>query len=648
MSVNIVQPDGSLEKIAGMGFKGGGDMLSSVYDPDGTVAEAGGIVEYLNGDFTKLNLIHDISEYESEGVVNVKDYGAVGDGVTDDSGAFISALSEGNIIWIPRGTYNLNHVSIDLTSLKAFVGESKSFVTLLDSNITAPYGIVCKGITFDGGTTGIIRQLDNVDGHPYSGLHTNIYENTIAINVTPYIDLDSQTTVTSNVYYEDCKFTNVGTASLAYQNSHSGYVHIVNDVVKNCIFTDLVCAGIYHMSSIDSGVYIGNVFENIGRNTNVADNIVALKSGDTSNQTEREVTRCIIRDNTFKNIISYNDTVGDAHAGEVNVLTVQAEFVIVENNEILDLLGCGHDREGIYLKAHFAEIAYNYLENAGLGEGYICCKRREKIQGRTAFYTDANVDIHDNTIVGDYGCAIKVYYGADIHDNNIRIGTAKNLIHAGASQDYDINIYNNNMYCGMSYPVTIDGVAVDNYYDNLDGNDKIVVSPLRLYDFRGVYISKNNIVLKNEIASEMTSQTSKPRLIGVQRFVDNISVVENELHSTTSVIGVLLNTNNTYTNDIFVDIEKNVNDTDNSLLRIDMDASTSGYQNIAKQFVIKNNDVKHTSDLYDVRINVGANNLDVLTFDTQDRITISNTNNYILADVAYIDVPNETWVKQYA
>ena len=36
---------------------------------------------------------------------NVKDFGAVGDGVTDDTTAFMSAIMNGGVIYIPPGTY---------------------------------------------------------------------------------------------------------------------------------------------------------------------------------------------------------------------------------------------------------------------------------------------------------------------------------------------------------------------------------------------------------------------------------------------------------------------------------------------------------------------------------------------------------------
>jgi hypothetical protein len=44
--------------------------------------------------------------------VSVKDFGATGDGVTDDSASFTLAFSVGKLVFVPSGTYLLNYVSI--------------------------------------------------------------------------------------------------------------------------------------------------------------------------------------------------------------------------------------------------------------------------------------------------------------------------------------------------------------------------------------------------------------------------------------------------------------------------------------------------------------------------------------------------------
>lgn len=54
--------------------------------------------------------------------VSVKDFGAVGDGVTNDTAAFQAAATAGGEIFVPDGTYEITHV--DVPSNTSFIGES--------------------------------------------------------------------------------------------------------------------------------------------------------------------------------------------------------------------------------------------------------------------------------------------------------------------------------------------------------------------------------------------------------------------------------------------------------------------------------------------------------------------------------------------
>ena len=81
--------------------------------------------------------------------VSVKDFGAVGDGVADDTTAFASALATGKSVFIPDGTYLITSSLTVSTGGQAIFGEGwqKSKVrrgndsTFIIFNVTAPWGV---------------------------------------------------------------------------------------------------------------------------------------------------------------------------------------------------------------------------------------------------------------------------------------------------------------------------------------------------------------------------------------------------------------------------------------------------------------------------------------------------------------------------
>lgn len=80
--------------------------------------------------------------------VNIKDFGAVGDGVTDDSGAFINVLKsqptlDGFDVYIPAGTYKISSAALYFTRRIRFFGNSRA-TTILDFSasttvVNSPY-----------------------------------------------------------------------------------------------------------------------------------------------------------------------------------------------------------------------------------------------------------------------------------------------------------------------------------------------------------------------------------------------------------------------------------------------------------------------------------------------------------------------------
>jgi|APSaa5957512535_1039671.scaffolds.fasta_scaffold09697_4 hypothetical protein len=97
--------------------------------------------------------------------VNIKDFGAVGDGTTDDTAAIQSAidsLTTGSSLYIPQGEYKLtNHISIE--NLTNVVIDGEGVLLTEDIPIVSPKknkitvsgctGVVVRGITIEGNIT---------------------------------------------------------------------------------------------------------------------------------------------------------------------------------------------------------------------------------------------------------------------------------------------------------------------------------------------------------------------------------------------------------------------------------------------------------------------------------------------------------------
>ena len=448
----------------------------------------------LQEDYIHLDIVNDLGEYDSLNSANVKDFGAVGDGVADDSQAFIDAIATGKTnILIPRGSYDLNHVAINLTRDVHFIGECDSFVEILNPNISAPYGISCKGITFNGGTN---RNLVHA---PMNVMKTR----TIALLVTP---IDTQDT---NISYENCTFKNVDVASWAFIHEDVTHCTINSDYVNNCVFKDIAYCGVYHSVDIVKGVYTNNLFKNIGDEANTIGIITALHPSDTSNGTTRNISECIIRNNIFDVIKGADDFSGSSHDIAVNFVAVEGKNIIIDNNTFKNVVGYGQDREAVYTKGQYVEICNNYIENGGSGEGSICCKN-----GQTIDWTRSN-SVHDNIIVGEFGNGITVYDSDfNIYDNTIYIKhlKANAICKWGAASSDMVNkctstcVNNNNIWCNVDEysiqgqvvtPSTSDtfcGIVIQNAFHKLviNNNHIFVNNDTEYVNTYGVYYNTLN------------------------------------------------------------------------------------------------------------------------------------------------------------
>ncbi|MDF1690513.1 MAG: glycosyl hydrolase family 28-related protein [Cycloclasticus sp.] len=101
--------------------------------------------------------------------VSVKDFGAVGDGVTDDTAAIQAALDSGaGIVKIPAGTYLTGALSISDGLNPSIIGDGpKNTILKANANITALFSFDCESHAsgaFGGGASGLSINMNGYTG----------------------------------------------------------------------------------------------------------------------------------------------------------------------------------------------------------------------------------------------------------------------------------------------------------------------------------------------------------------------------------------------------------------------------------------------------------------------------------------------------
>lgn len=174
-------------------------------------------------------------------VVSVKDFGAVGDGVTNDTAAIQAALTVGGGIYFPPGTYMAN----DLTaSLPVFISGYGATIKRRNSQLASTFilsiagnGSSVQGLNFDGNAA-------NNAGH--TGRHEGLR---IAANNVTVFDSDSSNTPSGGTRVANCFYVLGNAATLEnVTSSNAGYAAVRIDgdgaTVNNARITDFTEKGI--------------------------------------------------------------------------------------------------------------------------------------------------------------------------------------------------------------------------------------------------------------------------------------------------------------------------------------------------------------------------------------------------------------------
>ena len=416
-----------------------------------------------------------------EGAINVKWFGAKGDGVTDDTIAIqksIDSVAEsGGTVIIPKGNYKRSILRITNKKNFNFIGNGATHL-LLDSNASIMLEGVCENITIEGHT--IIGNADatNVEdvgsglnslGQPInrqsgiannSGqtlkniriLNNNIYN--VAIGISVNSDLSG---VLDGIVIEGNHIENIYGI-----NSGSGYgIHAAQG---NLTSTNVLIKSNYIKNAYRHSIYIAK-----GSGYVLESNIIKDHRKNASNP---EILRSTIFVSRTSNAIVSNNFLEDCSGGimivpsEVSVGNFPSKNILVDSNLIIN------------------------SPIMSINVGYISPEIYKELDG---------VKISNNLIVGSFG--MQLYYGKNltIENNNILLSglNSNGIVFSPKSeQDYGV-VYSDNWVVKNNY------IIADRIYrfeeicktgTNLTIDSNIVKPTTKLFSTQ-YYVKNQNITI---------------------------------------------------------------------------------------------------------------------------------------------------------
>ncbi len=151
-------------------------------------------------------------------IASVKDYGAIGDGVTDDTNAFVNALTAKNAVFIPAGTYQISQ-SLEIGSNKLLCGAGKASIIKSSGTSFDPLSIIgsyntLRDFTIDGGDSGIMLY------GKAAVCQNNTIHNILIKNVNIGIELDGYASTTNT-----CRWNSFSDIVIERMNIDGVYLH---------------------------------------------------------------------------------------------------------------------------------------------------------------------------------------------------------------------------------------------------------------------------------------------------------------------------------------------------------------------------------------------------------------------------------------
>lgn len=181
-----------------------------------------------NGTVYNVLVASDNTENLSSGIFeNIKDYGAVGDGETDDTAAFNTALSASRRIFIPSGTYMVSGCEIPNDTV--IIGTEKPVIKLINNSNRSAFSaiqigahdIYLYGLEIDG-------NYENQSG--FSGTPNDSYSLIFIMNATR-VSIDNciiHDGILNNIFIQNSKLCNISRCETYGANYAGGIILTYN------------------------------------------------------------------------------------------------------------------------------------------------------------------------------------------------------------------------------------------------------------------------------------------------------------------------------------------------------------------------------------------------------------------------------------
>lgn len=240
----------------------------TVADPNAVDGAVVALQQTINENYDYVTGLINAGNLSKLGIINVKDYGAKGDGITDDTAAFNAAISAGNRVEVPPGTFLIGDVELNG---KVILGSGT--IKKKNSSESAFHikgtGTVISGLKF---------QAESASGQPNTDIklgdgckNVMIYGCTfsspiysaIAAAVDSGLGGSPYTTPVSGAIITNCVFRKLDSVSVGY--SRAIYLHSVNNItISDCIIRDTNNDAIRLRENDGYAIFSNNQFLNIG------------------------------------------------------------------------------------------------------------------------------------------------------------------------------------------------------------------------------------------------------------------------------------------------------------------------------------------------------------------------------------------------